>query len=425
MNYTKYDMNGYRLHIIQTEKFKTVRVQMFLKRKIKKEGLTIRRLLVETLLQSSKKYPTRRLLEEHCEDLYGISIGGSNSKSGNFDLITFSETFLNEKFTEPGMIKESLEFLFQLLWNPHVKQGKFENYGFDIAKRILKDDIASFQDYPKAYSSSRLLEEMAPDSPISYRRCGYLEDLKKITTKQLYDYYKDVMENDIMDIYIVGDVSPEKIRSILQKTFIRSRVAEDPTSHFLPLTEIAKKTKNVREKQPIKQSHLLMGFNFEPLTDFELYYTLNVYSYILGGSGDSLLFKNVREKNSLCYSISSSYSIISNFLVISADISAKNYDKTVKLIEDTVQCMKNGEFDDKELDKAKIIYKNSCIEIMDSPASIINIYSSHEYLNSDLLEERMKKIDMVTKDMVISLANKIHIHTIYMLEGDLDEKKVS
>ena len=39
-------------------------------------------------------------------------------------------------------------------------------------------------------------------------------------------------------------------------------------------------------------------------------------------------------------------------------------------------------------------------------------------------EERMKKIDMVTKDMVISLANKIHIHTIYMLEGDLDEKKV-
>ena len=97
MNYTKYDMNGYRLHIIQTEKFKTVRVQMFLKRKIKKEELTIRRLLVETLLQSSKKYPTRRLLEEHCEDLYGISIGGSNSKSGNFDLITFSETFLNEK----------------------------------------------------------------------------------------------------------------------------------------------------------------------------------------------------------------------------------------------------------------------------------------------------------------------------------------
>ena len=87
--------------------------------------------------------------------------------------------------------------------------------------------------------------------------------------------------------------------------------------------------------------------------------------------------------------------------------------------------MKNGEFDDKELDKAKIIYKNSCIEIMDSPVSIINIYSSHEYLNNDLLEERMKKIDMVTKDMVISLANKIHIHTIYMLEGDLDEKKVS
>lgn len=39
-----------------------------------------------------------------------------------------------------------------------------------------------------------------------------------------------------------------------------------------------------------------MGFKLNDLTDFELRYVLNIYNYILGGSPDSKLFKNIREK---------------------------------------------------------------------------------------------------------------------------------
>lgn len=425
MNYKKYEINGYNLHVIQSSKFKTVEVKIILKHKINKEQFTIRRLLVETLLQSSKKYPTRRLLEEKCEDLYGISINGVNSKSGNYDLIILNETFLNEKYTESNMMKESLEFLFQILYNPDIKENQFSKYGFDLAKRILTDDINTFSDYPSSYSSSRLLEEMAPKSPISYRKCGYIKDLKKITPSSLYAYYQDVLKEDAMDIFIIGDIDLEKTKQVVEEKFPKCYSKKDDTSHFLKLKELKTKPSIIREKQKIKQSHLLIGFNFEELSDYELHYVLNVYSYILGGSGDSLLFKKVREENSLCYSISSSYNIINNILVVSADISAKNYDKVVKLILETIEIMKAGKFDQKEIEKAKTIYQSSCIEIMDSMNSIINIYSSHEYLNSDLLEKRKEKIELVTKEMVVALANKIHIHTIYMLEGENNEKKVS
>jgi len=421
MNYTKYEMKGYNLHIINTNKFKTITIKINLKRQIKKEEITIRRILTEILIQSSKKYPTRRLLEEKCEDLYGVSIGSTNFKSGNYDVISLSESFLNEKYTEIGMMKESFEFLFQILFNPNIKNEQFDTYSFDVSKRIIKDDIDSFGDYPNLYSNARLLEILDPNSPISYRNCGYSKDLKKINQKNIYQYYKDVLENDIMDIIIVGEVDKNEIKEMIEQKF--SRVSNEicKKSHFVINNDIKKKPTIFKEKQNINQSRLLIGCNFEELTDFELRYVMNIYSYILGGSGDSLLFKTVREKNSLCYSISSTHSIVSGLLTISAGISAKNYDKTLKLILEAIEEMKNGTFDESEIEKAKAIYINSCIEITDSPDSIINTYLSREYLNSDLIEEKIKKIKQVTKDMVINLANKIHINTIYMLEGSSNE----
>ena len=54
---------------------------------------------------------------------------------------------------------------------------------------------------------------------------------------------------------------------------------------------------------------------------------------------------------------------------------------------------------------------------------MLSLYAGIEYLNSDDLENRFAKINKVTKANVIKLASKIHLDTIYLLEGDADEKK--
>lgn len=421
MNYKKYDMGKYNLHIIKTDKFKTITLKINFKRKVKKEDITIRRLLTQTLLQSSLKYPSRRSLEMEIEDLYAATIHGEAFMSGNYDIMTFSEVFLNEKYTEPGMNKRSLDFLFQLILNPNVKNDSFDDYGFDLAKRLVKDEINSFSDYPASYSVARMLENMNKKSPVAYRNCGYLKDLKKINESSLYEYYKDVICNDIVDIVIVGDIDEEQTKEMFEQNFSKINSNKVSESHFIINNKIRKSPLVIKEKQNIKQSRLILGCNFEELSNFELRYVLNVLSFILGGSGDSLLFQVVREKNSLCYNISSSYNITSGLLIISAGIDGKNYEKTVKLINEQIDLIKKGEFEDTEIDKAKVIFKNSCIEITDSPNSIINTYLSHEYLNSDLIEEKYKNIELVTKDMVVELAKKMHVNTIYMLEGASDE----
>ena len=99
------------------------------------------------------------------------------------------------------------------------------------------------------------------------------------------------------------------------------------------------------------------------MTDFELRYVLNVYSYILGGGPDSKLFKTVREKNSLCYTISSVSQPLNSILTINAGIDKKNFKKTVELIKKEMNDMRKNKFSNDDIIKAKITYVNSLKEL--------------------------------------------------------------
>lgn len=417
MKYKKYNLGKYNLHIIKTDKFKTITIKINFKRKIKKDELTKRTLLVYTMFNSSLKFPTKRTMGMEIENLYGISLNGENYLSGNYSILSFSSTFLNEKYTEKGLNNKSLDFILELILNPNIRKKEFSYDSFKLAYNTIKDEIKTFKDYPNSYSKARLLENINKKQPFSYR-VMYNKDLNQINAKDLAKYYYDVLENDIIDIAIIGNIDFEETKKYFEKNFIREKNNITSESHFIIYNKIRKEEKTVVEKMNINQSKLLIGCNFESLTDYELKYVLPAYSYILGGGADSLLFSEVREKNSLCYSIQASYNLVSGMLIISAGIDGKNFKKTVSLIKEQINKIKKGNFSDDLIENGKKIFENSCIATKDSQNSLLNIYLSHEYLNTDLLDERIDKMNQCTKERVMALANKMHIDTIYLLEGE-------
>ena len=60
MKYKKISTYSYNLHIIKTNKFKTVTVQVNFKRKLVKEEITYRNMIVNMLCESTSIYPTKR-----------------------------------------------------------------------------------------------------------------------------------------------------------------------------------------------------------------------------------------------------------------------------------------------------------------------------------------------------------------------------
>lgn len=417
MNYKKYTTNAFNIHIITTDKFKSISMKINFKKQIEKKDITYRNLLTKVLLQSSKDYPDKQSLEIATEDLYNQGVSATNYISGNYIISSFNTNFLNENYTEKGMNEKSIKFFLDLILKPNVTNKNFAF--FDLAQRLVKDEIDTIKDNPKSYSIQRLSEEMNENS---YNPIGYLDDLENITNDDLYNYYESTLKSDLIDIFIIGNIDADKIKNIINEKFNINTIKKPSKSHFIINDKIRKKVNNVVENMPLEQAKLCLGFKLSNLTDFEIKYVMSVYCYILGGGPDSKLFKNVREKHSLCYNISCFHRPVSNTMIITAGVNKEDVKKCISLIKKEITKMAKGDFKENDIESAKIIGINALKEIEDYQSSIIKIFESHEYLGFDLLDERSSSIKNVTKQDVINLSKKIHLDTIYLLEGDTVEE---
>lgn len=418
MNYNKYTTHAYNLHLISTNKFKTIMIRINFKKKIEKEDITYRNLLTKVLFQANKNYSSKRELEILTEELYNLSISSINSISGNYIVTSFDCVFLNELYTEKSMNEKSIKFMLDMIFSPAIENKEFKY--FDLAKRLVIDEIETQKDDTSKYSKQRLLESMENNSPLSYNPVGYMEDLDKITNKDLYNYYNKMLKSDLIDIFVIGDIEEEFIKNIFKDNFLINTFKKQGIDHYYTHNKI-KKSKIFKESMDINQSKLRIGIKLKNLTDKEKKYVANMYAFILGGGPDSKLFKNVREKNSLCYSINCSYIPIFNTMIISAGINSNDFKKCLSLIKKELNNMAKGNFNDFDLNAAKTTYINSLKEIEDSQASLIRIFESHEYLNFDLLDKRTEVLN-VTKEDIINFSKKIHLDTIYLLEGEKNEE---
>ena len=146
MKYTKKDLGSYRLHLIHTDKFKTMTMKVVFHTPIIKEDITKRNVLSDILLQSSKKYETRRDMTIESEELYAADVSTNNQRLGNYVLTSFIIQVLNDKYTEPNNFEKSVEFLSEIIFNPDVENNQFNPEKLDIVKNNTEVAINSIKE---------------------------------------------------------------------------------------------------------------------------------------------------------------------------------------------------------------------------------------------------------------------------------------
>ena len=135
-----------------------------------------------------------------------------------------------------------------------------------------------------------------------------------------------------------------------------------------------------------------------------------------GGTANSKLFQNVREKASLAYSASSSYVKAKNNIFIKCGIEIPNYNKAVKIIKEQLEDMEKGKFETNDIEDAKRTIISNVKTISEEQDTEITYYFGQEISNVKYtLEEYVEKIEKVTKEQIQELAQKIKINTIYFL----------
>ena len=411
------DLGSYNLHFIKTDIFKTITIKVIFHTPIIKEDITKRNILSDILLQSTKEYKTRRDLTIKSEDLYAADIYTSNQRVGNYIMTSFILQTLNDKYTEENNFEESIKFLHEIIFNPDVEEERFKEDKLELVKSNATLALNSIKEDAANYSLIRMSEAYDKTSPISYRMTGYLEDLDKITEENLYEYYERMLDNDYVDIFILGDINEKELLPIIKKYFKFKKVKKRKASYYLPNKKPRKRRLFAKETTKNSQSKLAIACPITKMTDYEKNYSLLLANIILGGTGDSKLFKEVREENSLCYTIRSNYNRLDNLMVINAGIDNVNFDKAVELITKNVQDMKKGKFTDSDINVAKEFYKTSAESLMESPSRIINEVLTEEILGVEPLSERVRKIEKVTKKDIMRACKKINMDTVFLLEG--------
>lgn len=421
MSYENIDMGAYNLHLINTNKFKTITVEVDFRRIVKKDEITKRALLKDIIINSTNRYPAERDLIIASENLYDIKLLASSARMGNYTNLSFKVRFLNEKFSDKGMNKKSIEFLMDILFNPNIDENGFKDNIVEKCKKRLAKSIKSLKDNKVKYTISKLLETVS-DRPYSYNSYGYIEDLDDINGKNMYDYYKSLINEDLIDVFVVGDFDKSEIKELLRKNFHAKTFHKEKKDIIVKELEEVRKINSVIENDKVNQSQLTILCTMNGINDYERKYVARIYNEILGGSSSSILFDTVREKNSYAYYINSEQKSYDNILIIYSGIEPGNSSEVVKLIKKVMSDMEKGKIDDIHINNAKEAMISAIRASMDSPNGIISTYYAKVLVNSDDMETRIKKINQVSKDDIVKFANKINLHTIYLLEGDTNEK---
>lgn len=414
MEYICYNMNAYNLHIVNTKKFKTITVDICFREKINKDEITLRNLLKEIMVNASYDYPSERELIKATEELYDLKLLTSTYRIGNYNFLSMKIRFLNEKYTEKGMNYASIKLLLDLIFKPKLDAD------FEKCKNKIEKSILSLNDNKVKYAISKLLES-TKDMPYSYNFYGNIEDLNKITIEDIKKCYENLLTNDIIDIFVVGEVNPEEIKNIFKENFkVKTFHKVDNKVIVKELTPRAK-TNIIREQDDINQIQLTILCSLNSITEYERKYVSLVYSEMLGGSANSILFDTVREKNSYAYYVNSIIKPYDNNMIIYSGIHEDNEKEVIKLIKKCLKDITKGKFNDEIFQSSKNTIISSLKASLDNPIGIINNCLSNTLVSSPTIEEKIKIIEKITKEEVINFSKKITIHTIYILEGSNEE----
>ena len=405
-----------KLTLIPESKFKTNLISVYIQRKLDRNEVTKNALLPGILNSGCNKYKTLGQLTDREEELYGSYLHAGASKRGESQVLGFSILSVNEKYLDEKILGQCIEFLNEIINNPLVIDGGFNEEYLNIEKEILKDSIMSIINDKGNYAMKRTNEIMFEGEPYSINGKGYIEDLDTIDRVGLYEHYKEVLKTSPIEIMIEGEFEETEVVELIKEKFQfdRGNIIDIPKEEYYKEVD---KVKEVKETMDIAQGKLVMGYrcNVDYL-DEEKYYSLLLGSRILGGGADSKLFINVREKESLCYTIYSTIQKSKSTMMVCSGIEAQNYEKTVNLVKEQVQKLKDGDITESEISNAKIAFINSLNSLNDEIGRISDFYFSQSISkNKSDLDQIKNMINKSTKEDIVEAVKNIELDTIYFL----------
>ena len=414
-NILRYKFNkSTNVNLLKSDKFKTNTLAFQFKRRLTLEEASKGALLTGLLTSSNKDFKTKLELNRELFRLYGSSIDSEITKHGDLITIDFRMSFPNDKYISETIVRDSINLLYACIYKPLLIDGIFKDELFKLEKQNLVNVIKSRIVDKMRYANDRCIEIMCMDEAFSIYKYGDEDAVSNITNKELVDYYNTIINHSELDITIIGSIDFDEVKGIIDGLSIPENDFEDISLGYI--SKNIEQVKNIEEEMKLSQGKLNIGFRTNVnLTDDD-YYGLVLFSHIYGGGASSYLFRNVREKESLCYYIYSRLEAFKGLMLVGSGIESNKFEKTRDMILKGLDSIKSGEFSDGDIEISKRAIIKSLDSIGDSQGAIM-VFNYNQIIARGQynIDKYKDKILSCSKEDIINAGKNIELDTVYFL----------
>ena len=407
--------NNVSLTFLPNEKFKRNRISISFIMPNEKEKATMYAVLPTLMERVYEDYPDMCMFSKKLNQMYGASFSATTSVVGQNRVLRFTIQGIKNEYCLNGedLLAEMTDVLLGVIFRPCVEDGGFISDWLEVEKVKLREEIEGEINDKRGYCVKMAQRKFFKDSKNGVERIGYLEEVDGINPTDLYRCYSEMLVNSTVEIFVTAQ-HDDAITSKFVQAF---ECAENSGSAILPI-EVMEKTEaeTYSEAMNIVQGKVCLFYTSErKLTEEERYHML-VASAIYGGTASSRLFKNVREKQSLCYYCGAAYNGFTGSMRVDSGVEHQNCDKVMEAVQKELNDLINGEITEKEIAETKLVLLNSLDAVQDGLHGLEAWYLNEAVRGTSFTPEMvMDRVEAVTADDIRNVLKLLNLNVVYTL----------
>ena len=407
--------NNVSLTFLPNEKFKRNRISISFIMPNEKEKATMYAVLPTLMERGYQDYPDMCMFSKKLNQMYGASFSATTSVVGQNRVLRFTIQGIKNQYCLNGedLLAEMTDVLLGVIFRPCTEDGGFISDWLEVEKFKLREEIEGEINDKRGYCIKMAQRKFFGDGKSGVERLGYLEDVDKINPVELYECYKIMLAESIVEIFVTAP-QDDSITAKFAAAFADKALSENA---ILPIEVMpATEAQTYSESMNIVQGKVCLYYTSErKLTEEERYHML-VASAIYGGTASSRLFKNVREKQSLCYYCGAAYNGFTGSMRVDSGVEHENCDKVVEAVQKELRDLIEGEITEKEIAETKLVLLNSLDAVQDGLHGLEAWYLNEAIRGTWTAPEFVKeKVGAVTAQQIKDVLGLLHLNVVYKL----------
>lgn len=408
---------GVYLTQLPDDKFKRSKITVNFMVPNERDKATMYALLPGLLERAYEDYPEMLLLSRKLNRMYSASLRAGTYVTGQNRSIRFSIQGIKNRYcpdSEEDLLGEMCDVLLGVIFRPCLKDGAFVDEWLEVEKYKLREEIEAEINDKRGYCIKNARRLFFGDSMNGVERLGYEEEIESITSEMLYDCYLDMLDKAYVEIFVSADDVSSVEKKITEAFGYKSKTSAD----MLPveLTPCEDTVILHNDSMDTVQGKVCLMYTTTRKLESDDRFRMLVATALFGGSPVSRLFKNVREKQSLCYYCAAGFSGFTSSMSVDSGVEHENAQNTVEAIKHELQRLITEGATDKEISEIKLILKNSLMSSYDSLASLEAWYMNESFIGTMLTpEQAVEKIYAVTEKDIREMLSLLHLNVIYTI----------